>query len=599
MKRVHFRCIISAMLLAAAGGFPPDAMPHPSNQTKKLSSDERKSSLTGRVLDESGQPIPYAMLSTTAVNQPLDRYRNTRSDEYGRFSFDDLKLGSYKIDVYAGGYYLDGSDQPSTYYRPGDAVTVRMVKGGVITGVVTNSGAEPVIAVAVTAVRLRGLEGHPARRTRFPNQRTTDDRGVYRLYGLPPGVYIVMAGAGSDGAVPAYRDDAPTYHPSANRYGAAEVTVQAGQELSGIDIRYRAERGHTVSGSVSAPEPKNGYAIVRIDLFDSQTGSLAAETYSYARPGSRSFAFHGVPDGDYFLRGWRGANQGDSGVCSPATVVKVKGSDVTGLAIALITTSSIAGSVELQPLTDGERKSRCESKRKLSVEESLVFAHRDDKENKKPVLASLEESVGAPGEKGDFKIGDIDAGLYRIEARLPGEQWFVRSMTIPASAKGKPPIDAAREGLAIRPDQHVTDLTITLAEGAATLQGRIVPERQGANLPKRIRVHLIPVEKENADQVLCFFEASAQADGTFEVTNVQPGRYWILALASEDDESIDDRTRPRAWDAAARSKLRSAGETANNAMEFQPCQRTTDQVLRLATSVSLSPNQNRSERRHK
>lgn len=599
MKRVYLRCIISAMLLAAAVEFPPLAMPRASSQSRKPSSDEGKSSLTGRVVDESGQPIPYARLSTTAVNQPLDRYRNTASDEYGRFTFDDLKLGSYKIDVYAGGYCLDGSDRSPDYYRPGDAVTLKIVKGGVITGTVTNSAAEPVIAVAVTAVRLRGLEGRPARSTPFPNERMTDDRGVYRLYGLPPGVYVVMAGGGSGGAVPAYLDDAPTYHPSANRYGAAEVTVQAGQEVRGIDIRYRAERGHTVSGSLSAPEPKGGYAEVRIEMFDSRTGSLAAETYSYARPGSRSFAFHGVADGDYLVRARREPYQGNSGASSPATFVKVKGSDVTGLAIALIATSSIAGSVELQPLTDVERKSRCESKRKLSVEEALVFARSDDKENKKPVLPSFEEPVGAPGEKGDFKIDDLEPNFYRIEARLPGDQWFVRSLTLPAPAKGKPAIDAARDGLAIRPDQQLTGLTIALAEGAATLRGRVVPEKQGATLSKRVRVHLIPAERESADEVLRFSEASAQVDGTFELTSIQPGRYWMLALSSEEDESSDDRTRPRAWDAAVRSKLRSAGETANNAIEFQTCQRMSDQVLRVATNVKLSPNQNRWERRRR
>jgi hypothetical protein len=451
--------------------------------------------------------------------------------------------------------------------------------------------------VAVTAIRVRGLEGRPARRTPFPNQRMTDDRGVYRLYGLPPGVYVVMAGGGSGGAVPAYRDDVPTYHPSANRYGAAEVTVQARQEVSGINIRYRAELGHTVAGSVSAPEPKGGYAEVMIDLFDSGTGSLAAETYSYARPGSRSFAFHGVPDGDYLVRAWHGAYPGNSGASSSATVVKVKGSDVAGLAVALIPTSSIAGRVELQPMTDGERKSKCESKRNPLVEESLVFARSENES--KPAQTLFEEPVGAPDEKGEFKIDDIDDGLYRIEARLPGEQWFVRSLNLPSAAKGKPPIDAARDGLAIRPDQHVTGLTITLAEGAATLRGRIVAGKKDAHLPKLVRVHLMPVEKESADEVLRFFETSAQADGTFELTNIQPGRYWMLAFASEEDESGDDQPRPHAWEAALRSKLRSAGETANNAIEFRPCQRMTDQVLRLATNVNLSPNQNRRERRRR
>jgi hypothetical protein len=368
------------------------------------------------------------------------------------------------------------------------------------------------------------------------------------------------------------------------------VTLQAGQEMGGIDIRYRAEPGHIVSGSVTLPEGPRSYT--SIYLFTAPTGSLAAETYSGGRPGSRSFSFHGVPDGEYFLRARRASYQGKNGASSLPLTVRVKGSDIVGLEVALRATGSIAGSVQLQPLTDNERKVKCESKRNALVEESLVFARREN-ESKMPAMALSVEPVGSPDEKGEFRIDDIDAGPYRIEARLPGEQWFVRSMTRPAPAKGKPPVDAARDGLAVTPDQVVAGLAVTFAEGAASLRGRIVPEIQGANLSKRIRIHLIPIEKDHADDGLRFFEALAHADGTFELTNIQPGRYWMLGLSSEEDESSDDRPRPRAWDAAARSKLRSAGETSNNPIEFQPCQRMTDQVLRLTTNVHLSPNQNR------
>ena len=597
MPRVSFNSISGALMLALAIASTNAAISTASSQVKPTSSDRRASSLTGRVVDESGQPIPNAKVNINAVSRAFDRYRTVSSDEDGSFRFDDLKPGSYRIDVYAGGYYLDGSNRGPTYYRPGNSVSARMMKGGVLTGTVTNATGEPVISVMVTAVRVRDIEGRPARRReRFPGQRWTDDRGVYRLYGLPPGTYLIRAGGATDWGSRAYQDDAPTYHPSATRDGAEEVTLQAGQEVGGIDIRYRAEPGHTVSGSVALPEGQRMFT--SLYLFNSPTGSLAAETYSGGRPGSRSFSFHGVPDGEYFLQARRAAYQGKNGAASLPLIVRVKGSDVAGLELALRPTGSIAGNIQLQRLTDDQRKSKCESRRIPPVEESLVFARREN-ESKPPTPTLFEDPVGAPGEKGDFKMDDIDPGLYHILARPAGEQWFVRSMTLPGPAKGKPPIDAARDGLAIRPDQQVTGLTITFAEGAATLRGRVVAEKQGANLPKRVRVHLIPVEKEQTDEVLRFFEASAQADGAFELTSIQPGRYWMLAISAEEDESSDDATRPRAWDPAVRPTLQSAGETANNVIEFQPCQRMTDQVLRLTTNVNLSPNQNRRKGRRR
>jgi Carboxypeptidase regulatory-like domain len=84
-----------------------------------------------------------------------------------------------------------GERQDGGYYRVGDNVTITMIKGGVITGRVTNATGEPLIGVRVNAVMTRGAEGNTARRA-AARPRFTDDRGFYRLYGLPPGTYVVF-----------------------------------------------------------------------------------------------------------------------------------------------------------------------------------------------------------------------------------------------------------------------------------------------------------------------------------------------------------------------------------------------------------------------
>src|SRR5262249_4529256 len=86
------------------------------------------------------------------------------------------------------------------YYRPGDQVTIRMTKGGVITGKVTDSQGQPAVQIPVQAIRLRDEKGRPARQVAKPFSTSeganTDDRGIYRLHGLEPGVYLVSAGGG-------------------------------------------------------------------------------------------------------------------------------------------------------------------------------------------------------------------------------------------------------------------------------------------------------------------------------------------------------------------------------------------------------------------
>ena len=89
----------------------------------------------------------------------------------------------------------------------------------------------------------------------------TDDRGVYRMYGLLPGTYIVSAGGmtrffGGYGTT-AHDQDAPTYAPSATRDTAQEVVVRSGEEAT-ADIQYRGEPGHAISGTVLGFPPAQG-----------------------------------------------------------------------------------------------------------------------------------------------------------------------------------------------------------------------------------------------------------------------------------------------------------------------------------------------------
>jgi hypothetical protein len=105
-------------------------------------------------------------------------------------------------------------------------------------------------------------------------------------------------------------------------------------------------------------------------------------------------------------------------------------------------------------------------------------------------------------------------------------------------------------------------------------------------LPDRLRLHLIPAEKESADDVVRFFEAAVQSDRTFSIKNIAPGRYLLLARPVADEEATDSFSRPVAWDAEGRKALRQDAEQANVVLELQPCQLITDHVLRYTPPVA-------------
>src|SRR5262249_17357715 len=130
---------------------------------------------------------------------------------------------------------------------------------------------------------------------------STDDRGVYRIYGLPAGTYLVVAGGPNDysntGIAP-FETDVPTYAPSSTRDATPEISVRAGEEKTGVDIRYRGEPGRMVSGTASGTQVENTNFTVTLTSVGNADSQHSTETYQ--EPG-REFVFNGIADGDYYV----------------------------------------------------------------------------------------------------------------------------------------------------------------------------------------------------------------------------------------------------------------------------------------------------------
>jgi hypothetical protein len=63
---------------------------------------------------------------------------------------------------------------------------------------------------------------------------TTDDRGVYRIFGLPKSRYLLSAGGYSKGEVGYFQK---TYHPNVTDQSQAKVVeVGEGEEITGVNI---------------------------------------------------------------------------------------------------------------------------------------------------------------------------------------------------------------------------------------------------------------------------------------------------------------------------------------------------------------------------
>ena len=570
-------------------------------------------SIKGRVIDEGGQPVPN--IGVSAFGRRAGNRALAVSDEAGNFSLDNLEPGLYNFSFQLQGYVLARNPNPATgtfdgtsRRRVGDFVTVRLARGGVITGRVTDSDGEPVVAVTVRAFFVRRAEEPASRNTQsFTNAREfqTDDRGVYRIYGLQPGLYVVSAGGTSQFrafSFNPYESDAPTYFPSATRDTAAEVALGEGQEMTAIDIRYRGERGHAVSGTVegalgATPEQ----AGVNPLLVHAATGTLQGQAYVSGREGERGFMFEGVPDGEYELIARRYGPPGDAAAASAPLKVIVRGADVAGLKLTLAPLAAVAGTVALEPLPREVREaSGCAVGRALLPEETSVLAWLDDRDapkgQQRSRLSSHSlEAVAEPG--GAFTLRGLDPGRYRLGARPAADDWYVRSISLSAPSAPKrpaPKTQSARTGeaeatapdfLQLASGQRASGVRVLFAQGAASLRGNVAAAVEGdATPPPGLKVHLIPAERERAADPLWYYEGGTDAAGSFAFNNVAPGRYLLLARAEPAAAGLS--RLPAAWDSSARSALRREAEAANATVELRPCQRVADLALRFPQAVT-------------
>jgi len=573
--------------------------------------------ITGRVIGEDGEPLSQVRIIAFRTGVTTAPSANATSDGEGRFTLNNLPLGSYFFNVFAPGYTLefDQTSDPATrsYYRIGDSVTLRMIKGGVITGTVTGADGDPVVGLPIVPLRVRGADGRIVREPGSGRPRLTDDRGIYRIYGLRSGSYLVRAGGrGSFGQSAAYDSDAPTYHPSATRDTASEVTVQAGQETTGIDIRYRGELGRVVSGAVSGALPSDLFVSGTVVISLKHVSASAPEAFVNLQPGTlnHNFSFDAVADGEYDIAARTISAREDVLAVAHPRRINVRGADISGISLTLVPLASVSGQVNFAPAKSLEAgKPACQSAPVLRPEELIVFTRRVDPypavDQVFPPFPATNES--APDGKGDFRVRNLQAGRYQLLVRLPAADFYLRALTFthatarttttPAAPGNKPVLTSpartasaltatAQSGFTLQAGEPLTGLTVHIAPGASSLRGRIVApttETTAGAAPlsaQLLHAHLVPAEREHFEDVLRYAETSIGADGMFAFVNLAPGRYRLIARpAAPVDKQADNLSRPLAWDADTRARLRREAESANVAIDLAPCQHIGDYLL--------------------
>ena len=172
----------------------------PARDTAAQAQQTGTGGITGSVVSaDAGRPVRRARVTLSGGD--LRSAKAAVTDDQGAFVFADLPAGRFTLSASKPGYVnaTYGQKKPG---RPGTPIQLAdgqkltnlkmpLPKGGVLTGIVLDENGEPTPGTQVTAFRYEMRTGE--RRLAQAGNDQTDDRGMYRIYGLLPGDYVVRA----------------------------------------------------------------------------------------------------------------------------------------------------------------------------------------------------------------------------------------------------------------------------------------------------------------------------------------------------------------------------------------------------------------------
>jgi hypothetical protein len=475
------------------------------------------------------EPLPSVVVTLTP--QDAEPYSTqTVTDGRGRFVFRDLLPGKYVVSARRSGYLkpaagFETSESTTILVAPGqhvENVSLALAPGGVVTGTILDDRGKPLANIGVSVKTI----GRPE----TGGLVETDDRGMYRIYGLPAGIYLVSGGVRTSRF-------AETYYPGVTDSAEAEPIIVAEGSTSRIDISLKPVDKVTtstfkISGRLVGLEEKlEGLRISDIYVVprfgkpkatpEHSNGGLLATGHisqvSTGGPGFLDFATRpqAVPPGSYELFIEVGNAKDMKNCCDIVgrTPVNVVNQDVEGITVT-------AGGVDVRGQVTVAGKAASISA--LSIALALVPEDVRSRQVK-------------PDEKGNFTIPGVMNGVWKVLVGVPENLALLDVRHNDASVYQK--------GFTIE-DRTPPPIQVIVSP-AGELEGSIRTEQgqPGSNAT------VILVDSSTPANTALFKKASADGNGRFSMASLAPGAYRVWALDPVAFRSSSIPSDPAAWPA--------------------------------------------------
>jgi hypothetical protein len=495
------------------------------------------------------------------------------TDNQGRFAFDNLQPGTYKLIFASNGYARQdygqrgagGSGIPIVLNagQVKNDIVMRMSQVAAVGGRISDIGGRPIAGVPVQLFRF-AYDETGQRKVQRAASTLTDDRGDYRIFHLSPGRYYLNAGNlpgqtgpnglsldllnpglianGNSNRIP--EKYTLSYYPGVDdANSAAPIDVPPGADLSGLNMSLRVQQSFRVRGNIldsqTGRQPPSANLSLNLQTLDSRDPSyvnISDGTPNY-NAADGTFELRNVSSGAYTIsatlpnpassrlppdfanmssadqRVYLDAISGASASAPRASAaINVLNSDVDGVLLKVSPGGSISGRFR----TDQDPSTPAPEYTFLRVQLKIMDG----------AVTAQSRPAGADGTfridslwQGEYRFAltGLPAGYYVKEARL-GELDLL-SANLRYSGTDTRTLD-----IVISPRTGQVDGTVTNS------QGQPVPGARAVLIPER-----------NRDRAELFRPVTTDPSGHFNIAAVAPGDYKLAAWELIEPYAFFDR----------------------------------------------------------
>ena len=452
-------------------------------------------------------------------------FRGT-TDDTGNYRITNLPAGTYVISPITPSLALaDEMENSRVVVNEGESVedvNFAVVPGAVITGRISDVDGKPLIEEPITLspIDARFVDG------RLFGGVRTDDRGIYRVFGLRAGKYKVSVGRNEslpNGPRPTYRQ---TFYPSVTDVAKATVIeVTEGSEATNIDITVgRPVSTFKVSGRVLDAETEQPLQNIKYGVYQSRGESGGSSMVGQAVTNAKGeFILENVLPGKYsvFLV------PEESGVREDSVSFEVVDRDVADLLIKAARAASVSGFVVFEGAAGSAQ----------TIKANTLYIHAWV-ESRQPNFSAGRFQLINPD--GSFRLGGLQKGIIHF-----GFQ--------PRTMKSEKPIEVVRverdgvvqpNGLILNDGEQVNGLRLVVKYLTGAIRGQVMVD--GDELPSNAHLTVwINYMDDNSSRPKFYTpNSSPQLDSRrrFAVEGLAAGTYEINVAVFEPNRQDTTRT---------------------------------------------------------